>query len=86
MAIADSQDDNRAFHGNVKQGLPLLQLPRTNGSSGFYGTHLPLAPADTRQDQYLDTRPDARHEQFNTVRAYPNHLCSSILITHLKFQ
>ncbi|KIW09369.1 hypothetical protein, variant [Verruconis gallopava] len=67
MAIGDVQDDGRPF-GDVKQNLPLLQLPR---SSGYFGNgHLPLAPADTR-DQYLDARADPRNHPYQTNLSTP---------------
>jgi hypothetical protein len=66
MAIGGTRDKDRPYQ---KQGLSLLQLPRTNVTNSLYNSHLPLAPVDVQQDQFLDARGLARHAQPQTVRS-----------------
>lgn len=68
MAIGESTEDSRPYLTGLKPG-PLLQVPRATGPTGFFGNHLPLAPADGKQDSYLDARYDTRHDQYQPVRS-----------------
>lgn len=62
MAIGD---DSHGF-SDMKSGLSLHQASRANSTGNIFGSHLPLAPASLRSDNFPDTHPETQHH-FQTV-------------------